>query len=325
VLAGLLLLAVPLGAFVFLAPPGDTAAAPKGSALPAVTDRPVESTTTSSSAPQSRSATNGTAQSAEAPPTSVAPTTSPPTNYEPDLRGHYIVTYELSDYICKEGFGVADECARYRGGPAPIMIGEADLYCSQSYSAYECSPYNPDQYFELGYDGRSYLCERDFADRNDCLAYDGRYVPSFGLTPDLYCSGSDWSPDCSELWYPAELDGYDIQQISGRDYLCEDAWSYGDVDCYLYDGGNPDFAAGSFPDLKCSETGGRLECSTDAYPSEFENLATVRIGGAEYICEDTFEGQECFRWYGTGSPSNVTMGLPDYYCNSYGCDPYGYP
>jgi hypothetical protein len=172
VLIGLLLLVVPLGAFVFLAPPGDTSAAPKGLALPTVTDRPVEPTTTSSSAPQSRSATNGAVQSVEAPSTSMAPTTSPPANYEPDLRGYYIVTYERGDYICKEGFGAVDECARYWGGPAPILIGTADLYCSQSYSAYECSPYDRDRYFELAFSGRSYLCESDVGSRIDCVVSD---------------------------------------------------------------------------------------------------------------------------------------------------------
>ena len=325
VLAGLLLLVVPLVAFVFFTPTDDTAAAPGGAAMPAVTDRPVVTTTAPQSAPPSRPGTNSATQTAEAPLTTRTPTTSAPASYEPDLRGYYIVTYELGDYICKESFGTFDDCARYSGGPAPIMIGAADLYCTESYSAYECMPYDPEKYFELGFSGRTYLCESGFSSRYDCVTYGGGPAPSFGFNPDLYCSGSDWAPDCSGLWYPADLAGYEYTQISGRDYLCEDAWSYGDVDCYRYDGGDPDYAVGSFPDLKCSEMGGRLECATDAYPSEFEDLATVRIGGVEYICEDTFEGQECFRWYGTGSPSNVTMGLPDYYCNAYGCDPYGYP
>jgi len=163
------------------------------------------------------------------------------------------------------------------------------------------------------------------SNRYDCVVYGGAQMPSFGLRPDLYCSGSDSTPDCSDLWYPIDLADYELRQISGRDHLCEDGWSYGDVDCYRYDGGDPAFAVGSFPDLECSEIGGQLECATDAYPSEFEDLATVRIDGSEYICEDTYQGQECFRWYGTGSPSNATIGPPDFYCNTYGCDRYGYP
>jgi hypothetical protein len=152
-------------------------------------------------------------------------------------------------------------------------------------------------------------------------------IPTFGLQPFAYCSGTAASPSCSTLWYPSDLDRYDLTAINGQDYICEPAFGagFGDLDCYRYDGGDPMFAVGGLPDQYCSQSGSGVSCDRDDHPSVWEGFYVVTIDFSEYICESTWQGEECYRRYGDESPSDVAWGLPDYYCNDRGCDTNGYP
>jgi hypothetical protein len=248
----------------------------------------------------------------------MATTTLP---YDPSR--YYEVDYGGRTYLCQSGFSI-DECGLYVGGAAPVIISP-DLYCDPL--TRKCAEYDPSRYEEIGFGGGNYLCDLNtFGGGYDCVRYSGGSIPSF-LAIDLYCSGFTGPNECSPLWYPDELDRYDVVTIDGRNHICADAFTghYGDQDCFRYDGGDPTFEASGFPDLFCSEVGGGLSCDASFYPSEWEDFELVRIDSLEYVCTSGFGGQECYRWYGTGRPSDVTFGLPDYYCNSRGCAPDGYP
>jgi hypothetical protein len=167
----------------------------------------------------------------------------------------------------------------------------------------------------------SYLCDEGLLGKAECVLDRGQR-PSVIITPDVYCSdvGLPMLTECDERWYPDELES-ELEVIDGADYVCKDALgSFGDVDCYQYTGGDPSQATGGFsPDLYCS---GRmtLQCNEYFYPSEFEGLEVVSIDGTTHVCEETFEGSECFEWSGFGSPRDaVDMAWePDYYCNYLG-------
>lgn len=189
----------------------------------------------------------------------------------------------------------------------------------------------PTNTFEVRYAGSTYLCRPEnnlsYSNNSDCVRYSGGAAPSF-YSPDIYCSGPKYSPECSELWYPDELDDYEIINMGGRMYLCKNAvlgGGIGDKDCAPYSGGDPDRVS-FFSALKCSPDVGGLRCDEEYYPSEMEGLSVVRIDYKDYVCKDTYQGDACYRWYGTGSPKSATYGLPDLYCNRSGvCAEDGYP
>jgi hypothetical protein len=145
------------------------------------------------------------------------------------------------------------------------------------------------------------------------------------MQPEMYCSGSESSPRCSELWYPSDLDRYELIDSGGISYLCKDAigGSFGDYDCGPYAGGDPAFVYTG--ELKCSDTGFGFECVTEFYPSELEGLTFITVGINEYVCKNGIGGLDCFLYFG-GSPRDATFGLPDLYCNRFGdCAEDDYP
>src|SRR5690606_38830446 len=101
--------------------------------------------------------------------------------------------------------------------------------------------YDPDVYTEITYSGGRYLCTRSLVggwQARDCARwYSG--APPLIVTPGLYCNGEGIAVECSELWYPDELDGYELVEIGGQVHVCDDALSGGfdDLDCSPYYGG----------------------------------------------------------------------------------------
>jgi len=240
---------------------------------------------------------------------------------------YFELTYDYKNYLCQEKRFTRNtfECVRYFGGGAPGFY-DIDLYCTGSKSRLDCSTYDPDEYFEIRYDGTTYLCNSLLLGKYECARYSSGSLPSF-YSPDLYCSGSESYPECSKYWFPSDLEmwGREIRNISGTTYLCDQAMgSYRDWDCNRYSGGDPSFISFSWPDLKCTEEYGSLSCNRDYYPSEMEGLSIVRIDFSKYICKSTFQGDECFRCWSDCSPDDVGY-WPDYYCNYRGCSPDGYP
>ena len=188
----------------------------------------------------------------------------------------------------------------------------------------------PSDSFTVTYRGSTYYCEPAglfSRERNDCVRYYGGSAPYVG-NPELYCSRSSFSsPECSEDWYPAELEDADLVSMGGQTYVCRSAFlggSFGDKDCARYSGGDPDNVSYSMA-LKCSPDLGSLQCDDQYYPSEMKGLTEVRIGYTKYLCKSTWQGRECWEW-SYGSPKSATMGWADLYCNSSGtCAEDGYP
>jgi len=213
-------------------------------------------------------------------------------------------------------------------GGSPSSFYVPDLYCSGSPGWLTCTEYDPDEYFELTLGFDTYLCQDTWSfQQYDCVTYRGGQPPSFVFT-DLYCSGGKSWPDCSSDWYPDELADYTFVTISGSPHICQPAFLGGwdDYDCGRYNGGNPDRVSYGMLALKCTESWSAMECATDYYPSEWEGLELMRIDFSDYVCKSTWQGNECYRWYGSGSPKSATYGLPEYYCNSWGdCARNGYP
>jgi hypothetical protein len=249
------------------------------------------------------------------------------TTYDP--QAYFEVTFNGIDHICEARTSSrAHRCQRWIGGPPPISIIGADLYCSGDGPGNMCTVYNPDEYFEVDSQGRRHLCDKQFTmSQYKCELFNGTSIPMFGYEPALYCSGSESSVNCSTSWYPDELDRYNFTTISGTTYLCEAAYGagLGDLDCHRYNGGDPNSATAGLPDQYCSPSGSVLDCDPGDYPSVWEGLRVVTIDYSQFICKSTFQGEECHRWYGGGSPSSATFGIPDYYCNRTGCDPNRYP
>ncbi len=185
-------------------------------------------------------------------------------------------------------------------------------------------PYDADEYFEVFFEGANFICQdrsfwNSFSQQYDCVRYFGGSAPLIMVT-ELYCSGSTLWPTCSRLWYPDELDDHNIYEISGNRYICKSAYfgSWGDKDCYRYTGGDPRRAIGSWADLYCSGGGSQMTCSTDEYPSVWQNYSLVTIGWQEYICDKGVFGEmPCVRYWG-GSPSRYLFFSPEYYCSRYG-------
>ncbi|MFT7650396.1 MAG: hypothetical protein ACI8Y4_005166 [Candidatus Poriferisodalaceae bacterium] len=247
---------------------------------------------------------------------------------------YFEVRFQAQTYLCQETYSFQQyECSDYFGGPAPYL-GTPALYCSGSRTSAACTEYDPDKYFEISSDGRRYLCEAQFSPRQyNCTTFSGGSAPRVSGAPDLYCSGSESYPDCSSNWYPDELTRYDIYEINGSSHLCKRSiWGgFNDYDCSRYAGGDPSRVSFSWPDLKCTETLGRMQCDRDEYPSaiqeeldRWDNLSVARINGSSYICESGFQGDSCYRCWGECSPDQVGF-FPDYYCNNRGCSPDSWP
>ncbi len=258
------------------------------------------------------------------------------TGYNPNE--YFEVAFDLRNYLCEvDRFSFNSyECVSYFGGPAPPFY-PIDLFCSGPQLALDCAEYDPAAYFEVRFNNVGYLCDvQEFTSNSDCMRYSGGPPPASPLSPDLYCSTQLRStPRCSGLWYPDELERYEIHQIGGGNYLCERAFlaGIGDYDCYRYSGGNPAFVGGFTPDLKCTASLGSLDCDTELYPSEiaeiqkelnrWDGLSVVRIDGFPFVCTSDLNGDECFRCWLECSPDDVGF-FPDYYCNRLGCSPDGW-
>ena len=191
-----------------------------------------------------------------------------------DLDDYFQVEFEYDNYLCQETWEYDEyECVRYDGYAIPSFYSP-DLYCSGPDISYlDCSGYDPSDYFEVSAGTGTYLCQETWGwNQYDCVSYSDGSAPSF-YSPDRYCSGSKDRPDCSKYWYPNELDDYDLWVIGGSDYLCQRASSgeWDDYDCSQYTGGDPDRVSFFWPDLKCTDSYGSLECGTDSYPSEAED------------------------------------------------------
>jgi len=237
--------------------------------------------------------------------------------YPSSLSHVDLVEWGTSSYVC-----ISDECEIYEGGaPPPLRISNPDIWCDNQ----SCGEYDPDRYFEVYHSSGRYICDKVFGSgwHFDCTSYFGGAPPSF-IYPQLYCSGSEYYPDCSDLWYPDEMDRADILEFNGQMYVCDRAFSgsFGDYDCGVYTGGDPRYVSTGWG-LKCTKTIG-WDCRTDFYPSELEGLSFATISGGQYVCKNSYGGSECWSYW-SGSPKSATGGLPDYYCNYSGCSRDGYP
>jgi hypothetical protein len=180
------------------------------------------------------------------------------------------------------------------------------------------------------FEGLEFVCDEAVFgyDRYDCVRARGEVTSSNGLAPDLYCNGVSTYPSCSDQWYPDGLEEFKQITFDSEVYICEErSFPSGDLDCYSYTGGDPAHATSAYsPDLYCS---GRLEidCNDDYYPSEADGLTFVSIGGGDYVCEDTMQGDACYEWDGAGSPRDAVdfSYEPDYYCRLGDCRQDGYP
>jgi hypothetical protein len=262
------------------------------------------------------------------------------TYYNPD---DYIeVTFASSSYICEaEGYSYTDQynCQTYLGGRPPPFLS-TDIYCSGSEWARECSTlWYPDelaQYELTTVNGRDHLCkdawQGGYGDL-DCYTYSGGDPSFVGGSVAAYCSSSGSFLDCSDEWYPNELDRYDFTRINGSDHVCKDALttSWGDQDCFRYYGGDPNSATFGLPNQYCSGDSFSMTCDPYDYPSaieaaieaEWDDYSIIRIDYSEYICDDgAFGDTPCVRYSG-GSPSRYSFWNPDYLCERWGssCEP----
>jgi hypothetical protein len=239
--------------------------------------------------------------------------------YPDELAGIDVVEFDGRSYVCEVA---GSRCVQYESGPPPLSFLQPDIWCESA-----CTYYDPDIWFELEYELRLFFC-RDALfgyQQHDCVAAVGKEPPRMFLEPDIYCSGAESFPRCSDLWYPDELDQHELADIGGTTYLCERAITggFGDFDCGRYEGGDPTRVYTG--ELKCTESFGSFECDTDFYPSELEGVFFVSIDFQDYACKETFRGSECFRYFG-GSIRSAMLGLPDFYCDTSGqCSDEYYP
>lgn len=181
--------------------------------------------------------------------------------------------------------------------------------------------------FLVSIQNQSHIC-RDATlgwNKYDCVRYYNQTFVLF-ISPDYYCSGSKASPLCSTFWYPSDLETFEIptsitlnDRTSIGPFLCKRAtftgYGISDYDCSRYSGGNPLYVS-FFSAYKCTRKIS-FECRTDYYPSEIEGLEIRTIGWDRYVCERSFWGYECFRYWGLGSPRDAIGFFPDYYCNTW--------
>jgi hypothetical protein len=172
--------------------------------------------------------------------------------------------------------------------------------------------------FGVNYNANQYTCW-DNASLAEDFFYDcslGGIAKTGNVT--LYCNGDAANPSCSTDWYPSKLQGYDLRTINGAHYLCSTATSSvastGDKLCAKYAGGDPTKAS-TTNGLKCSTSGASVTCNANYFPSELNDLTIIKAEGQQYVCVDTGDGANCYRWDGTGSPKQATQGEPDLYCD----------
>ena len=129
--------------------------------------------------------------------------------------------------------------------------------------------------------------------------------------------------------FPADESGdYFEVEFEYDGYLCRDTWEWEQYECVGYTGGPvPSFL---FPDLYCSGSRDRPDCSEYWYPNEFDDYDLRVIGGFDYLCQRAnlggWDDYDCVRYTGGDPPSFYS---PDLYCSdAYGsleCDPGYYP
>ena len=189
--------------------------------------------------------------------------------------------------------------------------------------------YDTDEYFEVTFDFQDYICENRSlsSEQYDCARYFGGRAPLI-FTPDLYCSGPEFSLSCSFTWYPNELDDYEFVTVDFTEYICAatQTGGWGDMDCYLYFGGSPASHSFGLVDLYCSGSASSMTCNPDWYPSELEadpaewvGYGLVTIEGRKYLCDErVFTPDPCVPYSG-GSPSeyNVHPIVAEYFCDPY--------
>lgn len=295
---------------------------------PASVTTPEEEGTSRTSSGEA-SATSSSSTVETRPPTTTLPrvtttTLAVPTNAE-------AVRVDGKEYWCElSPSSAAVPCVLAKAAvPQTASFALADLWCEST----QCYPYNPEWYFETTYDGRGYICQSasvGYSDRYDCTSYRGGPPPALISVPEVYCNDSGFGRTCSDLWYPDDLEDYELITVGGADYLCKSAWQggLGDLDCYRYSGGNPSMVTG-LVDLYCSSTF-LGDCSTDWYPSVLDDYDRYQIGGSDYLCKNAFTGRygdmNCYRYFG-GAPRLAAF--PDLYCSNEGgglaCDTSDYP
>ncbi len=181
-------------------------------------------------------------------------------------------------------------------------------------------------YFEGEFEYDGYLCQDTWEwEQYECVGYTGGPVPSF-LFPDLYCSGSRDRPDCSEY---GSGDYFEVEfEYDG--YLCRDTWEWEQYECVGYTGGPvPSFL---FPDLYCSGSRDRPDCSEYWYLNELNQHDLRTIEGSIFLCQRALLGgwddYDCSRYTG-GDPEWVSFYRPDLRCTEWGaileCDSDEYP
>lgn len=172
--------------------------------------------------------------------------------------------------------------------------------------------------FSVTYNAQQYTCWNDAT-----LAEDYFYDCSLGSSAQtadvaLYCDGDKKGPTCSTNWYPSKLQNYDVRTINNAQYLCSTATgsdaTKGDKLCAKYSGGDPTQVS-AVNQLKCSTVDQTLTCNAKYFPSELDDLTIIKVEGQQYVCEETTDGSQCYRWNGNSSPKQASQGEPDMYCD----------
>jgi hypothetical protein len=224
-------------------------------------------------------------------------------------------------YTCDQP---ASSAAYRRCTSGGASAGSTVIWCDTG----TCLPYDPATYAEVGYHGARYLCRREASNsRWSCGAYaGGPAVPELFTTPAVRCEGTAPTLQCSDLWYPSVLNGYDSFENQGATYLCRAAAASGpdDWDCGPYGGGDPSSSV-AFGQLRCTKREGTFTCNALYYPSERDGIQALTIQGETHACTQSAEGLSCYPWTGTGSPKAAIVGTPAWYCNDIGCAKETFP
>lgn len=244
--------------------------------------------------------------------TTTLPGSGTTTTSLPPSSSSFEIIYRSASYLCVSIYSTFYDydCVRYYGGSTPSFLFP-DLYCSGDQVAPECVEYDPEEYFEVRFDGAGYLCRDELLSYGEyeCELYLGGPPPYF-FTPDLYCSGTRSSPTCSEY----DPDEYFEVTYGFDNYICEDTLGYEQYDCVHYYGGPAPYIGTA--DLYCSGPRYSLDCSPDWYPDELDNYEYVTIDFASYACEYQWISNEfnCVRYFGGRPPTSYFF--PDYICDA---------
>ena len=131
--------------------------------------------------------------------------------------------------------------------------------------------------------------------------------------------------------FPADESGdYFEVEFEYDGYLCQDTWEWEQYECVGYTGGPvPSFL---FPDLYCSGSRDRPDCSEYWYLNELNQHDLRTIEGSIFLCQRALLGgwddYDCSRYTG-GDPEWVSFYRPDLRCTEWGaileCDSDEYP